>query len=66
MAPCSGDRVRVWAICGCQAEEAGRTMFRALVGGLGELGTRRKDICNQVPEVHTDGSFVAHRVGRKQ
>ena len=41
-------------------------MFRALVGGLGELEITRKDICNQVPEVHTVGSFVAHRVDRKQ
>jgi hypothetical protein len=41
-------------------------MFRVLVGGLRELGIKRKDICIQVPEVHTVGSFVAHRVDRKQ
>lgn len=41
-------------------------MFRALVGGLWELGMKRKDICIQVLEVHTVGSFVAHKVDRKQ
>lgn len=62
MAPCSEDRARVLGHLWLPGRGS-RETFRALVGGL---GIRRKDICNQVPEVHTDGSFVAHRVGRKQ
>lgn len=41
-------------------------MSRTLVGGLRELRIRRKKYCYQVPEVHTNRSFVVGLAGNNE